>query len=122
MVFDIASALKDAAKVILGRDLPLCLYTDSKSLYDSLVSLNSVTEKRLLIDLKVIREAYEHREVAEVFWIPGSQNPADALTKATKEAAAALHQVLATNRIKLTPNAWVKRKDVTPIRTTNMDK
>ena len=34
---------------------------DSRSLYDSLVSLHSTTEKRLLIDLHLLRQEYERR-------------------------------------------------------------
>ena len=34
---------------------PMVIYTDSRSLYDSLVSLNSTAEKRLLIDLHLLR-------------------------------------------------------------------
>ena len=109
--FNIPSIFKDAAKAIFERDLKLCLYTDSKLLYDSLILLNSITEKRFLINFKVIREAYKCREVVKVFWIPGKQNPTDTLTKATKEISNALNKILETNKIKLTPNAWVKRKE-----------
>ena len=45
--------------------VPMVIYTDSRSLYDSLVSLNTTTEKRLLIDLHLLRQAYERREIAE---------------------------------------------------------
>ena len=59
----------------------MVIYTDSRSLYNSLVSLNTTTEKRLLIDLYLLRQVYERWEIAEVRWIPIEQNPADALTK-----------------------------------------
>ncbi len=36
-------------------------------------------EKRLLIDLALLREAYENRDISEIVQIPGDQNPADAL-------------------------------------------
>ena len=49
--------------------MPMIIYTDSRSLYDGLVSLNTTTEKRLLIDLHLLRQAYERREIAEVCWI-----------------------------------------------------
>ena len=85
------------------------IYTDSKSLYDALVTINTTTEKRLLIDLKVIREAYELKEVAEICWIPTDQNPADGLTK--EKPNQALSQMIAENRLVLTPNAWVERRE-----------
>ena len=68
--FDLAIAMKAAMDVILEQPISLAMYTDSKSLYDSLVSLNTVTEKRLLIDLRVLHESYERRELTDMFWIP----------------------------------------------------
>ena len=89
--------------------VPMVIYTDSRSLYDSLVSLNSTTEKRLLIDLHLLRQAYERREIAEVRWIPTEQNPADALTK--ERPTPAMSQLLG-GTLKLTPNAWVERAEL----------
>ena len=90
------------------------MYMDSKSLYDSLVSLNMVMEKRLLIDLRVLRESYERRELADVFWIPAPQNPADGMMKPPSKANGMLNRLIAINRLELTPNAWVDRDDNTP--------
>ena len=110
--FDTAAALKVAIDGMLGTGekdgagVPMVIYTDSRSLYDALVSLNTTTEKRLLIDLHLLRQAYERREVAEVLWIPTGQNPADALTK---ERATPGLQRLLEGRLRLTPNAWVNR-------------
>ena len=125
--FDTAAALKvsldqldlneDAAAkrygtAVAGSDdlpraaVPMVIYTDSRSLYDGLVSLNTTTEKRLLIDLHLLRQAYERREIAEVCWIPTEQNPADALTK--EKPTPAMSQLL-QGTLKLTPNAWVER-------------
>ena len=94
--------------------MPLAMYMDSKFLYDSLVSINTIMEKRLLIDLRVLRESYERRELADVFWIPAAQNPADAMTKPPSKANGALNRLIATNRLELTPNAWVDRDDNIP--------
>ena len=68
--FDVASALKSTIDDIFGRQIPLNIYTDSRSLYDSLVALNSTTEKRLLIDLQLLRQLYKRREITEIYWIP----------------------------------------------------
>ena len=46
------------------------IYTDSRSFYNNLVLFNTITEKRLLIDLYLLYQAYEKREIAEVRWIP----------------------------------------------------
>ncbi len=65
------------------------------------------SEKRLLIDLALLREAYEKRDISEIVWIPGNQNPADALTKLKQ--CPALSILMRENKIELSPNAWVDR-------------
>ena len=59
----------------------MVLCTDSKSLYDCLVKLGTTQEKRLMVDLMCLRQAYERREIMEVKWINGGNNSADAITK-----------------------------------------
>ena len=39
------------------------VHRDSKSLYDCLVKLGTTREKRLMVDLMYLRQAYERREV-----------------------------------------------------------
>ena len=115
--FDTAAALKVLLDQLepnagvnnsLKSAVPMVIYTDSQSLYDSLVSLNTTTEKRLLIDLHLLRQAYERREIAEVRWIPTEQNSADALTK--EKPTPAMVQLL-QGTLRLTPNAWVERPE-----------
>ncbi len=53
--FDYGAVLKSTIKKILQRDLPLVLYTDSKSLYECLVKLGTTQEKRLMVDLMCLR-------------------------------------------------------------------
>ena len=97
--FDIAAAIKSSIDKALQISLPLVLCTDSKSLFDCLVKLGTTAEKRLMIDIMCLRQAYERREVAEVKWIKGESNPADAMTK-TKPSTT-LKQLVDTNKIKL---------------------
>ncbi|XP_044714540.1 uncharacterized protein HRG_11894 [Hirsutella rhossiliensis] len=53
----------------------------SYSLYECLVKLGTTTEKRLMIDIMALRQAYEQREITNIRWINGADNPADAMTK-----------------------------------------
>ena len=72
--------------IVRQLDIPLPLtvvYTDSYSLYECLVKLGTTKEKRLMIDIITLRQSYERRELTEVRWINGQDNPADAMTKAT---------------------------------------
>ena len=72
--------------IVRQLDIPLPLTvvcTDSYSLYECLVKLRTIKEKRLMIDIITLRQSYERRELTEVRWINRQDNPADAMTKAT---------------------------------------
>lgn len=64
--FDQAFVLKKALDLFLNREVPLRIYTDSQSLFDSLTILNTTTEKRLLIDLNMLRKLYFKLEISDV--------------------------------------------------------
>jgi len=108
--FNIGATIKSTIDKILQVNLPLILYTDSKSLYDCLVRLGTTQEKRLMIDVMCLRQAYERRQVTEVKWIDGDTNPADAMTKG--KPCTALTQLIDTNRIELRAVGWVERTDL----------
>lgn len=110
--FDISSTIRLAVNCIMDRKVSLELYTDSRSLYDCLVSINTTSEKRLLIDLSLLRECYERREISQVLWIPTHQNPADGFTKAKPNTA--LDTLILDNKLHLTPNAWIDRPEAPP--------
>jgi hypothetical protein len=106
--FDMGAAIKSTIQRILQLEqLPLVLCTDSKSLYDCLVKLGTTQEKRLMVDLMCLRQAYERREITEVKWIRGGNNPADAMTKA--KPCQALKTLIDTNKLNLEVNEWVER-------------
>ena len=105
--FDMGASVKSTVDKALQIDLPLVICTDSKSLYECLVKLGTTQEKRLMIDVMCLRQAYERREIAEVKWIKGNSNPADAMTKA--KPSNALTQLLDTNTLQLDVEEWVER-------------
>lgn len=90
------------------KNVKLTLATDSKSLFSLTISLAQTTEKRLLIDLNFIREAYEKRDINDIIWIPGPSNPADGLTKVSKRNST-LAELAATNMFNPAEQSWVKR-------------
>ncbi len=53
--FNKGIVIKTTIKKILSRSIPLTVYTDLKSLYDCLVKLGTMNEKRLMIDLLYLR-------------------------------------------------------------------
>ncbi|KHJ34462.1 hypothetical protein EV44_g3454 [Erysiphe necator] len=46
-----------------------------------MVKLGTNNEKRLMIDIMAIRQSYERRELSEIRWINGNDNPDDTMTK-----------------------------------------
>ena len=89
------------------EQLPLVLYTNSKSLYNYIVKLGTTQEKRLIVDLMCLRQAYERREITEVKWISSEDNLADAMTKA--KPCQALKTLIDTNKLNLQVTEWVER-------------
>lgn len=90
-------------------NFPVVVCTDSFSLYECLVKLGTTKEKRLMIDIMALRQSYERRELAEIRWIEGDSNPADAMTKSTPNKA--LEQVVSTNRLEIRVQGYVQRPD-----------
>ncbi|KAI0998399.1 hypothetical protein K3495_g9796, partial [Podosphaera aphanis] len=108
---DLAIALRTTLNMITRQleipDIPTIICTDSFSLYECLVKLGTTKEKRLMIDIMAIRESYERRELSEVRWINGLDNPADALTK--NNPGKALHQLIESNKLLVRVEGWVER-------------
>ena len=51
----------------LGLDaIPTVICTDSFSLYECMVKLGTIREKRLIIDIIAIRQSYERRELSKI--------------------------------------------------------
>ncbi len=54
------------------------LLTDSRMLFDSVISLCVMAEKRLLLEIFELREAYRNDEISCSGWIDSKYNIADA--------------------------------------------
>lgn len=52
-----------------------------------------------MIDVMALRQSYERREITEVRWIDGRDNPADSMTK--KNPSQALTKLIATNELNI---------------------
>ncbi|KAF1934571.1 hypothetical protein EJ02DRAFT_490997 [Clathrospora elynae] len=108
---NIAIAILTTLKMITERlgllSIPLVVCTDSYSLYECLVKLGTKNEKRLMIDIMALRQSYERHKIAEIQWINGEDNPADALTKATPNCA--LKQFIDSNMLSIRVEGSVQR-------------
>ncbi|KAI0993002.1 hypothetical protein K3495_g15182 [Podosphaera aphanis] len=87
--------------------VPLIICTDSYSLYECIVKLGTTKEKRLMIDIMALRQMYERRQLWEIRWISGNDNPADSMTKSAPNNS--LERFLDTNQLDIDAQGWVKR-------------
>jgi hypothetical protein len=110
-VFDVAFSLREVLQQALKQRLPLYLFTDSYSLFSTVTKYQSVREKRLLIDLAVIRQSYRRFEVDNIGFIRSEHNIADALIKNTKDTN--LEQLLRTGLLTHPVDEFIVR-DYTP--------
>ena len=55
--------------------------TDNSCLYDAMHSMSQILDKRLQIEMTILREMIDRGEIAEITWIPTDRQIADALTK-----------------------------------------
>ena len=79
--YDVGFSIRYTCSQLLKRDVPLRLFTDSKTLFQSVTNLTSMTEKRLLIDIASLRDAYRNGDLEHLAHIDTADNPADAMTK-----------------------------------------
>ena len=103
--FDVGFAIGHTFESILGRKVELRVFTDSRTLFDSIISFCSMTEKRLLIDIACLRQAFRSGELSNLGWIRSGENVADALTK--DKSKSALHNVLRSHKLNVKVSQWV---------------
>ncbi|KAF6807096.1 hypothetical protein CPLU01_15834 [Colletotrichum plurivorum] len=108
MAYAISSTLAMITQRLGTPSVPTIACTDSYSLYECLVKLGTTKEKRLMIDIMALRQSYERRELCEVRWIHGDDNPADGFTKSTPNNA--LEHFITTNAATIRMEGWVTRE------------
>jgi hypothetical protein len=65
----------------------IIVYTDLYLLYKYLVKLSNTKEKCFIINIMALCQLYKCKEITEIQWINGKDNPADAITKFTPNKA-----------------------------------
>lgn len=86
------------------------LFTDSLSLFDVITKATSTAEKRLTIDISVVKEAYRQNELFKLNFIRSEISPADVFTKHGSESI--LHEMLLNAAIEHPIEQWVGRKNL----------
>ncbi len=87
------------------------MYTDSNSLFDVITKCSQTQERRLMIDLQAVRDAYKTHEISNVGFIRGPNNPADGMTKPFK--CNPLNNLLRTDKAIFPVEQWVIRSSDT---------
>ena len=64
--------------------IPLFMFKDSKSLFDTITKHSQISEKRLLVDMATIRDGYRRKERKNIGFIKTNYNIADTLTKGSE--------------------------------------
>jgi hypothetical protein len=116
--FDVDSVLKSILIKMLDVIVSLILVTNSKFLYDCLIRLDIIVEKRLIIDVMILRQFYERREITEIIWIHDINNSVDSIIKI--KSATVLKTMIDINQINLNTIEWIKR--ATTRETVNQNK
>ena len=109
--FNLGLAITTTLKIVTKRlglpEIPLIICTDSYSLYECLVKLGTTKEKRLMIDIMALRQSYQRREITEIRWINGKDNPVDAMTKSSPNCA--LKDFIDNNKLTIRMEGFVER-------------
>lgn len=109
--FDFSYCAKNDLEQILNKKVPLHIITDSKSLFDVITQCSNTSERRLMIDLEAVREAYESHSISNVGFVRGPNNPADGLTKSGN--CPPLIDILKTGLDNSIVEQWVIRREAT---------
>ena len=104
-LFDFAYTLKHDLKNVLRKELNIVLFTDSKCLFDTITRLSSTSEKRLLIDISALREAYCAGDIHNIGHVSSEHNIANSLTK--KANSELFQEFLKTGHLTHPVNQWI---------------
>ncbi len=72
--------LRELLCFCIGVKIPIMAVVDNRSLLQSIQSTHMVEEKRLRIDISIVKECVE-RDNVSIHWVPGKRQLANCLTK-----------------------------------------
>ena len=78
---DAPSFIRKLFQELTHHRLLVTVFTDNKSLYDTVKSSKYVQNKRLRIDIAAVKESINHSEIKNIEWINKKRHLADPLTK-----------------------------------------
>ena len=114
--FDSGFVVRKRCNRMMGGDVELHILTDSRSAFHIANTLVQTQGKRLTLDIHLLREAYEKREITKISWISAEYNLADFLTKMRNNDS--LTKLLGTNHFEVKTTGWIDR-NLTPVHAGN---
>jgi hypothetical protein len=105
--FDVDSVLKTTFTKMLDVVVSLILATNSKFLYNCLVRLRTTIEKRLMMNVIILRQFYERRKIIKIKWMHETNNTVDFMIKS--KSSSALRTMIDINQINLNIIEWVEQ-------------
>jgi hypothetical protein len=97
LIYIIAATLKIITDQRNLPEIPIILYTDSKSLYKYVMKLRITKEKHLIINIIAIRQTYKKKELFKICYINKQDNPINTITKLLSNKA--LEKFVDTNKL-----------------------
>lgn len=91
----------------MAERIAIDAYVDSRAVFNVVAKGGKNMENRLQIDVADLRESHAKGELNNLAWIPGTQNPADGMTKVLVSNNHPLIQLIRSNRLNSTPQGWV---------------
>lgn len=92
---------------VRGKQIPVQLFTDNKSLFDVISESSQTSKKRSMLDIATAREGFREKLISGIGFVRGNANLADRLTKAMIQAV--LRNVFMSGYLEVQPKQWIVR-------------
>ena len=110
--FDNAFVVKYTVDEMLGRNIPVDVFVDSRTTFNCVAKHAPTLEKRLQIDVNALRQSHSVGEIRCIGWIPGHLNPADGLTRERCiDGNHALFRLMKSNEVIIQAEGWAEMRD-----------
>lgn len=80
-VFDIAISYSRELCEVIGKQIPVQLFTDNKSFFDLIFKGSRAPEKRTMLDIAAARKGFRDKLISDIGFIRSNANVAYGLTK-----------------------------------------
>ena len=108
---DYAHLVRNLYQDVLTGSVPLILATDCQSLFSHVRTNKTMTERALQKPFFQLQEMLNNNTIQNVVLLSGSDNPADALTKAKRASTLSIDTLMRTGTLpRISPFTWLKNK------------